>query len=304
MAREAASIGALPLVARALLALAVVAAALELVPVVVAWWIGATEWWSEIPSRLPLAARSAAMVALPAAVAWARSARDDRPNGWLWRGALIVALVQVARYPASAAGGVLLERDLDLAGIVQLGLGLVLAGASILGVWALGEGVKDAGGRSPVAVVVALVIAVAFGLLLVIPSLMVGVELGVASIASLLSVALNGLFVFVEALLAGRTAAGVIAGVSPRRAWRAGTIGAAVILAVPLLSFVTLLATSLSQAGGESFSIPFLNVLTCFGWPLLATAIATGMGRIPVSRDGEADRAYLVRGAARFVPAA
>ena len=57
-------------------ALGVVVAAIELWPIVTAWSLGVTEWWAELPQRLPVAARSGAMLLLPAAVAWG----DARPR--------------------------------------------------------------------------------------------------------------------------------------------------------------------------------------------------------------------------------
>lgn len=101
--RPAPSLARLPLIAKSFLGFAVLTAVLELWSVPVAWWQGATEWPALVPRLAPEAARAAAMVALPAAVAWGNPVRH-RTNVWLWRGAVLVALVQLLRYPASLAG--------------------------------------------------------------------------------------------------------------------------------------------------------------------------------------------------------
>ena len=197
------------------LALGVVVAAIELWPIVTAWSLGATEWWSELPQRLPIAARSGAMVMLPAAVAWGTPDRARR-NRWLWTGALIVAATQLLRYPVNVAATwlytTLIEGGTDpsdpLVTVISLGIALVLAVGTVLGIWALGEGLKDSGGRSEVAVVVALVVMIAFALLLGIPSVMAGLQLDLEVVASLVSLVVNLLFLFVEGLLAGRAVAG------------------------------------------------------------------------------------------------
>ena len=279
-------------------------------PIVTAWWIGATEWWIDIPQALPIAARSAAMLLLPAAVAWATPDRARR-NTWLWQGALIVAVVQLLRYPANFASRWLFTAVVDgggdpsdpLVASVGLGLALVLAAGSVLGVWALGEGLKDAGGRSGVATVVALVVALSFGLLLGIPSLMAGVRLDFELATSLLSLVVNVLFLFVEGLLAGRAIAGALNGARPAGAWRAGSIGAVVLWVLPILSLVTLLVNSFLVVD-DPVAIPYLGVATYFGWPLFAVALATGMGRLPARLPEALGSGFQVRGTARFAPAA
>ena len=151
-AGTAPSIRGLPPVALVLLGLGIVVALVELWPIGNAWWIGATEWWTEVPQALPIAARSAAMLMLPAAVAWATPDRARR-NTWLWQGALIVAVVQLLRYPARAASSWLFEATAvgDGSGNealftgANLALSIALARASILGIWALSEGLTDAG---------------------------------------------------------------------------------------------------------------------------------------------------------------
>jgi hypothetical protein len=304
------SVRGLPPVALLSLALGIVVAIVELWPIVNAWSIGATEWWSELPQRLPVAARSAAMVMLPAAVAWGTPDRERR-NRWLWTGALIVAAVQLLRYPVNLGTRwlytTLVEGGADpsdpLVTVVSLGIALVLAVASVLGIWALGEGLKDGGGRSEVAVVVALVVAVAFGLLLGIPSIMAGLRVDLEVLASLVSLVVNLLFLFVEGVLAGRAVAGALNGARPVGAWRAGAIAAVVLWVLPILSLVTLLVSSFVLVD-EPLSIPYLGVATYFGWPLFAVSVALGMGRLPVRSPSAVGSSFIVQGAARFTPAA
>ena len=304
------SIRGLPELALLSLALGVVVAAIELWPIVSAWFIGATEWWSGVPERLPLAARSAAMVMLPAAVAWGTPDRERR-NHWLWTGALIVATTQLLRYPVSVASRwlftTLIEGGTDVSDplltLVSLGIALLLAAGSVLGIWALGEGLKDAGGRSEVAVVVALLVTIVFGLLLGIPSLMAGLRVDMELVASLVSLIVNLLLLFVAGLLAGRAVAGALNGARPAGAWRAGAVGAVVLWVLPILSLVTLLVSSFLLVENV-VAIPYLGVVTYFGWPLFAVSVALGMGRLPVRSHAAVEGTFLVRGTARFTPTA
>jgi hypothetical protein len=304
------SIRGMPPVALLSLALGVVVGVIELWPVVTAWSIGATEWWSAVPDRLPLAARSGAMVMLPAAVAWGTPDRERR-NRWLWTGALIVAATQLLRYPVTVASNwvytTLIEGGTDvsdpLLALTSLGIALVLAVGTVLGIWALGEGLKDGGGRSEAAVLVALVVTVVFGLLLGIPSLMAGLRVDIELVASFVSLVANLLLLFVEGLLAGRAVAGALNGASPARAWRAGAVGALVLWVLPILSLTTLLVSSFLLVD-TPLAIPYLGVVTYFGWPLFAVAVALGMGRLAVRSPNAAATSFLVQGRARFTPAA
>jgi hypothetical protein len=304
------SIRAMPPLALLSLALGVVVAAIELWPIVNAWFIGATEWWSGVPERLPLAARSGAMVMLPAAVAWGTPDRALR-NQWLWTGALIVAATQLLRYPVGVASRWLFTTLVDggmdfsdpLLTLVSLGIALLLAAGSVLGIWALGEGLKDAGGRSEVAVVVALVVAIVFGLLLGIPSLMGGLRVDLELVASLVSLIVNLLLLFVEGLLAGRAVAGALNGARPAGAWRAGAVGAVVLWVLPILSLAALLVSSFLLVENV-LAIPYLGVVTYFGWPLFAVSVALGMGRLAVRSPSGMGASFVIRGTARFTAAA
>jgi hypothetical protein len=300
----------LPPVGFAFLGLAAVAAVIELWPIVNAIWIGATTWPGEVPRLLPQVARAAGMVVLPAAVAWASPTRY-RTNGWLWKGALIVAIVQLLRYAVDFArdavlnwlieGGASIDDPAPM--LINIGIGLALASLAVLGVWALGEGIKDAGGQSRVAVAVSVVASIALGLLLVVPAFMGGVTLGIELIPDLLSVAINMLFVLANGLLAGRAIAGVIRGLRPVGAWRGGAIGATVVFLVPVLSLGVLLVNSYLLDSADGIAIPFLGVASWFGWPLVALSLAAGMGRLPAAVPGAAGSGFVMRGRPRHVPA-
>jgi hypothetical protein len=301
----------LPVVAWVFLVLAAIVALAELQPVAEAWWGGATEWWSEVPQLLPRAVRSGAMIALPAAIAWAAPTRY-RANAWLWKGALIVAAVAIARVPVGFVQEALFQLQIDegglrslLAQVASLGVSVAVALASILGIWALAEGLGDAGGRTRRGgSVAAAVLAVAFGLLLLVPAVLSGgLDLGLSLVAGLVSVAVNMLAVFVGTLLAARAASGAIDAVSPARAWRLGAVSAVVLAVLPILSYgLSLVALSLL---GDDIAVlgPLFGVGTFFGWPLFAVALAMGMGRVPRAVTPR-PTAHLVRGGTRFVPVA
>jgi hypothetical protein len=294
----------LPVVGRIFVALAAVVAVIELWPIVNAISIGATDWTDDLPQLLPQVFRAAAIVALPAAVAWGSPTRY-RANRWLWKGALIVALVQVARYPADFARDAVITALLDggasfedlVPTLVNVGVGFGLAILSVLGVWALGEGLKDAGGHSRVAVAAAIVAALAMAIVLVVPSLMAGAVL--SPFPDGLSLAINSLYVFAEALLAARGIAGALRGVRPAIAWRAGAIGASVVFVVPMLSLAILLANSYLLPSDSPIVTPLLGVATYFGWPLLAIALGMGMGRLTAPAPSLVGSGFVMRGRAR-----
>ena len=177
----------------------------------------------------------------------------------------------------------------------------MLAVGSVLGIWALGEGLKDSGGRSEVAVVVALVVTIAFGLLLGIPSVMAGLRVDLEVVASLVSLVVNLLFLFVEGCSRVARSRARSTARGPRGAWRAGAIAAVVLWVLPILSLVTLLVSSFVLVD-EPLSIPYLGVATYFGWPLFAVRAG--------ARDGAAAGAVAqrgrvqlpVQGTARFTP--
>ena len=73
---------------------------------------------------------------------------------------------------------------------------------------------------------------------------MAGLRVDMELVASLVSLVVNLLLLFVEGLLAGRAVAGALNGARPAGAWRAGAVGAVVLWVLPILSLVTLLVSS------------------------------------------------------------
>jgi hypothetical protein len=296
----------LPGSARLFAVLALVAAVVALWPVVNAWWfVQATEPLAELPSLLPTAARNAAIVALPVAVAWA-APWDAGANAWLWKGAVMAAIVQLVRYPWALVSDRLIGEALDaglVAGgelqsvpyLVVVGVGLTLAVLSALAVWALSEGLSDAGGRlgGPVLALIAVgvlaVIVVGFGPALA--SAGEGLVLGLASMVS------NGLFLLAQGLLAARAIAGAARRVPPVVAWRVGAIAAGVLMALPLVTLGQLLLAQFVATAGEAIPTVVLLLATYAGWPLFTLAVAMGMGRRAVRAQR---RSYQVLGTPRF----
>jgi hypothetical protein len=234
-----------------------------------------------------------------------------RTNGWLWNGALLVAVIQLLRYPVDLARDAaitsLLDGGADLGDpvplVLNLGVGLGLAFLAILGVWALSEGLKDAGGRSTIAVVVAAVAGIVLGILLVVPAFMAGATLDLGLVPDLLSVVVNSLYVFANALLAGRAIAGVLRGLRPATAWRAGAIGGSVVFTIPVLSLTVILVSSYLLPADSPISVPYLGVATYFGWPLVAIATALGMGRLGRAAPSHVGSGFVMRGRPRHTPA-
>lgn len=311
-ARTPSGIRRLPIVGRAFLLIAVVVAAGELWPAINAAMLGVTDLVGQFADVLPTTLRNAAIVAMPAAVLWARP-RVRRTNPWLWKGVLIVATIQLARYPAEFVQTRLLETqgtagvDDQLLFLTVNGISLILAFLSALGVWAVTEGLKDAGARLSNAVVAVLAVGVAAVVIVVFggpayEEIRAGMSLQLAM--ALVSVLANAVFLFALALLAARGSVGAIRRLEPPAGWRVGALAAIALVASPLLSLAGTLAQQLSP-GALDFAIfqTVMRVLAIVGWPLFAVALSMGMGAWPVRRPGAARRTY-VRTGPRFVPAA
>lgn len=304
----------LPVAGRVFLGLAALVAAVELWPAAYAVWMGVTDVVGELAPVLPNAFRNAAVVALPAAVLWARP-RAPRVNPWLWKGAVIVAVVQLARYPV----GMVQDALIAAAQVSESGaaspefavasvIGLLLAFVSTLGFWALSEGLKDAGARlhavvvAGLAVAVVAVVIIAFG-----PSVMAAIEQGGDPLlaVNLVSVLANGLYLFALALVGARSVAGALRRLEPRIAWVLGAIAAVSLAAVPVVSLALTLANSIAQTPAPEGVLTALRLSVFIGWPLLAAAIGMGMGMgaMPVrTRAGFRARRHALDGAARLVP--
>ena len=105
--------------------------------------------------------------------------------------------------------------------------------------------------------------------------------------------------------LVGLSAAVFLAsrGVRPALAWRVGAIGGAVVFLVPVLSLALLLLNSYVLTDSTPLSFSFLGVMTYLGWPLVALALAMGMGRIAAPTPSLVGSGFVMRGRAHFAPA-
>ncbi len=286
----------LPVPGRVFLVLAAVVAAVELWPAIDAIWLGVTDIVDELSTVLPTTFRNAAIVALPAAVLWARS-RAPRVNPWLWKGAVLVAAVQLSRYPI----GLVQETLVEAASTSEAGaaspeyaiasiLALLLAFATALGIWALSEGLKDAGARFPNLVIVGLAVAVAAVMTFVFgPSVRAAIEAGndPQLPINLVSVLANGLYLLSLAVLGARGVAGVARALDGRMAWRLGAIAAVSLAVLPVVSVFTSYLVSTSGETAPEIVYTVLRLAVFIGWPLFAVALGMGMAAWPARRPGD-----------------
>jgi hypothetical protein len=226
----------------------------------------------------------AALLALPAGLLLGFPGARRR-NRWLFRGLVLLALVQLAQPAMRALQGWVLEQvDLSAEGfdplyaamsMVSMAIGVV----SLAAVWALSDGLFDSGARPRRALLV--VIAGA------------AVALGLAVLVQV--VADNGLGVFRDgaldiarfaistAIYAGwfvvgtRLVAGFAARLAPRRAWVLGGLAGGLFL---IDSVVTTLQLWAGPLGTTLLSLgPVLIVASSAVWVLLFFALASGLGR-------------------------
>jgi hypothetical protein len=244
--------------------------------------------WSQIAFTVLESVRNATVVALPAALEWGVPwARRRTP--WLMRGVVLLAVEQLARPVLEVAREQYLERVPEAADLyfdtpVGLALVLVSLGVSVLGiagVWALSDGLSDAGARPRRAIVVGVVAAgTALALYAYLPLYGFFTEGVTQEVDRLLWwLNLGGLLLgFADIalwLMVGvRLVAGLPFGLRPRRAWvLAAVAGACVIgrwLLASLLPLANLVGSELSWS---------LSLVTDASWVLLLIAFAAGLGR-------------------------
>lgn len=296
---------------------ALAVAAIELAPAIQAFIEGVTDYLGTLSPVLPTAFRAASLVLLPALVAWASPARPTA-NGWLWRGALIVSLVTLARYGAEpiqqaivdgAAGQLTVDSREYL---IASGIGLLLAFGSLLGVWALSEGLKDAGARLAAPIVGLAVVMGLIATVLIFGPSMASVGDAVAQGQTTIplfaaSVVVNTLFFVTQALLVARALAGARLRLRPRAPWIAGAVAALVLFLFPFISLLRQMLVQYVTNGEDPLPIPtvVLLVTVFFGWPLFAAAIGNGMGRLNPTAPAPmlTSTGFTVRGPARYTPA-
>ena len=219
-----------------------------------------------------------------------------RRNPWLFRGVVLIALVSLVQPALRALQTWVLDQvDLSAGGfsplyaataMVSLAIGIV----SLAAVWAVSDGLFDAGAR-PRRLVLALVAAAAVVLELVFVVPLV-VDNGLAifrnGILDIASFAISVAFYAAWYVVAARLVVGFTLGLVPRRAWAVGAFAGA-------LYIIGSLATTLQVWAGQfwgallNFGIA-LQVASSAVWVLLLVALALGLGRGTSRGAGERRR--------------
>ena len=225
-----------------------------------------------------------ALVALPAGLLLGFPGARRR-NRWLFRGLVLLALVQLAQPAMRALQAWVLEQvDLSVAGFNPLWTAMVLvwlaiAVISLAGVWALSDGLFDAGARPRRAVLVVIAGAAVALELAVLVQVVADDGLGVFR-DGLLSIASFAISIAVYAawfVVGARLVAGFAAGLVPRRAWALGALAGGLLI---IDSLVPTLQLSAGPLGAMSLSLgPVLVVTSSAVWVLLFLALALGLGR-------------------------
>ena len=238
-----------------------------------------------------------ALLALPAGLLLGFPGARRR-NRWLFRGLVLLALVQLAQPAQRALQSWVLEREgpglfegafsplYEATVLVSIAIGVV----SLAGVWALSDGLFDAGARPRRAVLVvlagaAVALELAF-LVQVVADNGLGVfRDGLPSIASFaISIAIYAAWFVVGA----RLVAGFAAGLVPRRAWALGALAGGLLI---VDSLVTSLQLWTGALGAMSLSLgPVMVVTSSAVWVSLFLALALGLGRGTNRGPGERRR--------------
>ncbi len=208
-----------------------------------------------------------------------------RRNPWLFRGLVIIALVQLAQPALRALQGWVFEQvDPSAAGFNPLYaamtmVSLAIAVASLAGVWALSDGLSDAGARPRRAAIVLIVAAaVALELVFFVPVVATnGLQVFWNGILDVVSLAVSVASYAVWVVVGARLVAGSAAGLVPRRAWALGALaGALLILEQP--AFI-LFAWAGQLTGTYVGTAPLIAAMVSAIWVLFFLALALGLGR-------------------------
>jgi hypothetical protein len=232
-----------------------------------------------------------AVVALPAGLLLGfPNAR--RGNPWLFRGVVLLALVQLVQPVLRALWGWVFEQvDLSAAGFSPLFaaetmLSLAVAVVSLAAVWSLSDGLFDAGARPHRIVLVAVIgVAVALEIVIVVPIVVAnGLEVFPNGALDMVSIVIGSAVAAAWYVVVMRLVVGFVVGLVPRRAWALGA-GAGVLFIVETLAATVLLWTP--QASGSSMDIrPLLLAASSAVWVLLFLALALGLGGSSIRRAG------------------
>ena len=224
-----------------------------------------------------------AVVALPAALLLG-SPNARRRNPWLFRGVVLLALVQLAQPAMRAAWSWVFDQvDLGAVGFdplwaAQTMLAMAMSVVSLAAVWSVSDGLFDAGAR-PHRIVLVLIAgaAVALELMFIVPVVVAnGLEIFTNGILDIVSIAIGTAGAAIWYIVVTRLMVGFAVGLVPRRAWALGA------LAGVLLIGETLAATVLTWSGQASGVQPDLGPLLAAAasavWVLLFLALALGLG--------------------------
>lgn len=266
---------------------------------------GPQTWdWNQVADTALRTVRSAAVVALPAALEWGvPGARRATP--WLMRGTLLLALEEALRPALRFAQDQYFEQvaeafDVGFDTPVGLALVLVSVAVSLLGIagaWALSDGLADAGARSRRAVRVGVVAAgTALSMAAYLPAygffgpgavFETGKVLWWLNLAGL---ALGFVDIAVWLLVGVRLVGGLLAWprLHPRRAWILGAIAGACVLGYRFLAPLLFLAVPGAVELGWG-----LRLVSDATWILLLLALAAGLGRGRERREGRPRRVRL-----------
>lgn len=266
---------------------------------------GPQTWdWNQVADTALRTVRSAAVVALPAALEWGvPGARRATP--WLMRGAFLLALEEALRPVLRVAQDQYFERlpeAMDMGFDTPAGLALVLVSLAVTllglaGAWALSDGLADAGARLRRAIRVGVVAAgTALSIAAYLPAYGFFGQGAVFETDKVLwwlnlgGLALGFVDIAVWLLVGVRLVGGLLARprLHPRRAWILGAVAGACVLGyrflAPLLFLVVPGAVELGWG---------LRVLSDATWILLLLALATGLGRGRERREGRPRRVRL-----------
>jgi hypothetical protein len=215
-----------------------------------------------------------------------------RRNPWLFRGVVLLALVQLLQPAIRALQGWVFEQvDPGVEGFSPLYaaltmLSLAVGVISLAAVWAVSDGLFDAGARPHRAFLFVVGgAAVVLDLALIVPYVAAnGLGIFTNGVLDLVSLALSLAMAVLWYVVVARLVVGFAAGLVPRRAWALGAIAGAMFILELLASTFLLWA---GQAGRVAVDLaPLLLVAASAVWILLFAAFANGLGRGPSRRAG------------------
>ncbi len=236
-----------------------------------------------------------AIVALPAGLLLGFPGARHR-NPWLFRGVLLLALLQLALPAIRALQGWVFEQvdpSLEAFGPVLAAMSLVSLGAMFVrlaATWALSDGLFDAGARPrrPVLVLIAGAV-VALDLVVVGPVVLAnGSGVFANGFLDVVSLVLSLAVTVAWWVVVARLGVGFVVGLPPRRAWALGALAGALFITQDLVLIAWSLAGQLWQV---SLGLdPVAAIVGSAVWVLLFVALAMGLGRGTSRPAGERRR--------------